>query len=546
MTDWYPKRRIGDLPGEMAARFGGHEGLVFQDRRYTFAEMATEVDRTARALMAQGIQRGDHVAVWLNNSDTWLFLQFAIARIGAVLVPANTRFRSADMEYLLRQSDTACLITHDVSGPIEYLGMIREIVKFPTDGARINDDNFPKLRQVITLSETRHPGTITWQDALDNADAVTERQLTMRAESVDPDDPMLIMYTSGSTGFPKGALHNHRLVRNVEERAFRLGISPRDTLVNYLPLFHAFGMSEGNLISMVSGMRQILTEMFDPDEALDLIEKEKATITHGFDTHINMLVDAQEKRKRDVSTIRYALLPAGPSNVIPTAHKMYEVFPSVKTVSGFGMTETWACAAVGSLADTFEQACEASGEPALGYEIRVMDPETGQPAETEVPGEIQVKGITVMLGYYKKPEQTRASFTDDGWFKTGDMGYWRADGHLRFVGRYKDMLKVGGENVDPLEVEGFLLRHDGIAQASVIGLPDRKMSEVPVAYVQKADGSTLSEEDVIGLCRGQLASFKIPRHVVFVDDYPMTGSGKIRKVDLREMALKHFAEGNAN
>jgi fatty-acyl-CoA synthase len=540
MVDWYPKKRVGQLVDEIARRFGDKEGLVYRDRRYTFREMAERVDLAARALMAMGVQRSDHVALWLNNRDEWVFLQYAIAKIGAVLVPVNTRFRTDDLGYILRQSDSAFLITHDVSGPIDYLGLVRQVVDMPQSGDLVRDSNFPKLRKVVILGERAYEGTVSWEDARKAASTVSAAELEERAESVDPDSAHLILYTSGSTGFPKGAMHSHFLIRVLEERAFRLNITSRDCIINYLPLFHAFSLSEGSLMSMVTGARQILTDSLNPSEALDLIERERVTITHGFDTHIVMLMDEMEKKPRDISSLRLGWLPAGPSNVTPTARKARKVLAPWKSFSGFGMTETWTGACVGSLDDTDDQLCEGSGQPALSFQVRVADPETNEPVGVGERGEIQVRGPCIMMGYYNKPAETRKTFTQDGWLKSGDIGYYRSDGHLRFFGRIKDMLKVGGENVDPLEIEGFILGHPDVRQISIVGVADRKLTEIPVAYIEKAQGSRLSADEVFAFCKNRLASFKIPRHVVFVEEFPMTGSGKIRKMDLRADASRRF------
>lgn len=541
MREWYRKRLVGDLPADQAARNGDREGLVFGDNRYTFSQISEQVDRVARGLMAQGVGRGDHVALWLNNSDNWMFLQYAIAKVGAVLVPINTRFRTSDLEYILRQSDSAFMITQDVAGPIDFLGMIREIVELPENGDEVADPEFPELRKVIVLGETDHRGVVSWPSLLNSAETVDPADLAERAVAVDPDDTMLILYTSGTTGFPKGAMHSHIMIRNMEERGFRLNFSPNDTILNFLPLYHAFGISEGSFASMINGSCQVLTELFDAGEVLDLIEREKATVINGFDTHFNMLMDEQKARPRDISSLRCGFLPAGPSNVVPVARRVAQEMAPYKSYSAFGMTEVWVGACVGSLGDTQEQACETSGVPALGMEVRVVNPETGAEAETGEHGEIQLRGYMVMKGYYKKPDETRATFTEDGWLKSGDTGCWRPDGYLRFFGRYKDMLKVGGENVDPLEVEGFLLAHPDIVQVSVVDIPDRKLGMVPVAFIQKAPRSGLSEDQAIAICKGKLASYKIPRHAAFVDEFPMTGSGKIKKIDLRAQAKQLFS-----
>ncbi|MCY3840603.1 MAG: AMP-binding protein [Gammaproteobacteria bacterium] len=536
MTDWYPKKRFGDLPCDMARRFPNREALVFRDERYTFAELKAEIDRAAKALMTLGVERGDHVSLWLNNRSEWVFLMFALATVGAVQVPVNTRFRTNDLDYVLRQSDSAMLITHDTSGPVDYLAMVRQVVDLPVEGDAVADASFPELDRVVIVGDAEYPGTASWSAALSEAETISDGDLAARADAVDPDDPVFMMYTSGTTGFPKGVLHDHRLIRNVEERAFRMAVTENDTIMSYLPLFHAFGYSEAAMMSMATGARQILTETFDPDESLDLIEREHATIAHGFEAHMQMLCDAQEANPRDLSSLRTGLFAAGMHSATPVARRGERVMAPLKALSAYGMTEVWVGAALSALDDDPPHRLETSGYPAPGYEFKVVEPDTGEQLPDGVPGELRVKSYALMKGYYKKPKETAESYDADGWFRTGDMAERHADGYIRFLGRFKDMLKVGGENVDPMEVEGLLLEHPAVQQVAVVGLPDRRLSEVPVAFVERKPDADIETHDILAYCRGKVASFKIPRHAIFLDEFPMTASGKIRKVELREKA----------
>jgi fatty-acyl-CoA synthase len=333
-------------------------------------------------------------------------------------------------------------------------------------------------------------------------------------------------------------MHDHSFVRNVSDRAFRLAIGAQDVIMMYLPLFHIFGFTEGMLTSMVTGARQVLTETFDGKESVELIGRERATIVHGFDTHFKELCAAHERQPCDVSSVRTGIVAAGMASSTPVARQARKVFG--RLVSAYGMSEFGVGVAVGALDSTEEQCCEASGYPAPGYEIRVVDPTTGLDQPTGTPGEIRVRGYTLMQGYYNEPEATAAAIDVDGWMHTGDMGLFRADGHLRFMGRYKDMLKIGGENVDPMEVEAYLMSEPGIDVAAVVSYPDARLGEVGVAFVRCRPGHAVTEDDVLVHCRGRIASFKIPRHVIFVDDFPMTSSGKIQKVKLREEALRRL------
>jgi len=524
---------IGGLPRQAAERWGAREALSFKERRLTFAELAAGVDRAAKGLIALGIRPGDKVALWMLNRPEWIDAAFAVMKIGAVLVPINTRLRTDDVAYIVAQSDSTALILADRSGPIDYLGMVRELMPL---GSAPADTRLPKLRHIVALADEPQPETVAWNALIAGGAAVDDAALAGRAAAVKPDDLAFLMYTSGTTGFPKGAMHGHALVRNVTDRAFRLAITERDVIMMYLPLFHLFAFSEGMLTSMITGARQVLTESFDPAASLDLIARERATVLHGFDTHYKELAEAHERSPRDVSSVRTGIFAAGMSSSVPIARRTRALFG--RLVSGYGMSEIGVGVAIGALDSTEEQSCEASGYPAPGYDFRIVDPETGAEAPAGVPGEILVRGYTLMHGYYEKPEATAAAIDRDGWLHTGDMGVLRPDGHLRFVGRYKDMLKIGGENVDPMEVEAFLMGHAAINLAAVVGYPDARLNEVAVAFVRPEPDHALTEEDVLAHCRGRIASFKIPRHVFLVDDFPMTSSGKIQKIVLRDEALR--------
>ena len=536
---WDKTRTLGRLPDEAAARWGDREALTFHDRRWTFSEVNAEINRVARGLMALGIQPKEHVCIWLNNCPEWVFTMFAIARIGAVHIPVNTRFRTADLKYILQQSDCTTLITHDTSGPIDYLGMTRELIPHEgQSGDAIAQPDYPHLKRLVIKSEQEHAGTVPWARLLADGEAVSQAEVDARSAAVTAEDILYIMYTSGTTGFPKGVLRNHSLIQNQIDRCRNTGTTDRDVFLNYLPLFHLFGYVDGPMMSMLFGTRQIITETFDPAQAMDLVESEGVTQVHGFETHLKDLMDEQERRPRDISTLRAGIFAVGMQSAVPVAHKAGRVLAPMKTITAYGMTEIGQNATLSDLESTEEQRCETSGYPSPGYEVRVIDPETGQDQPPGIPGEIIVRTYNIMQGYYKKPEETAKVLDAEGWFHTGDTGYLREDGYLRFIGRYKDMLKIGGENVDPMEVEGHLLGHEGVYKVSVVGLPDERLTEVPVAFVQPRPGTGLRPQDVIDFCRGKIASFKIPRHVVFVEDFPMTASGKVQKVKLREQAMQ--------
>ena len=565
---WDGRAPVGELPARAAARWGDRESLVFGPVRQSFADIALRVDEAAKGLIALGVAPGDKVCLWLNNCPEWVHLLFAIARIGAILVPANTRFRTGDIEYLVRQGDCSTLITHDVSGPVDYLAMVRELVpesRTVARGAPLRSERFPLLERIVTVSEREHRGTTAFPALVEDGGPVSDAELAARAGTVSVDDTLFIMFTSGTTGFPKGVMRNHHLLRNQCDRMDRLAIDESDVVLNYLPLYHIFGYVDGPLLSVMAGSRQVLTATFDPDECIGLVEAERATQMQGFDSHLKALMDAQERRPRDTSSLRVGFFPSGMASSVPIVRRVREAFPTMQTLTAYGSTEGGANICTSFLDSTEEQRCETSGHPCDGFEIRVVDQESGQDQPTGVPGEILVRSYNLMQGYYRKPEETANAIDSDGWLHSGDLGYLRADGYLRFLGRCKDLLKVGGENVDPVEVEQVLLGHPRVREAAVVAYPDERLTEVGVAFVVPsdprdpgsagmdapapgADGAAGPDTDrpdehealareLLDFGRGQVASFKLPRHVLFVPKLPMTSSGKVRKGELRELAV---------
>ena len=538
MPDWFDKQTLGDLLNQAADRFGPTEALMYEGQRWTFTEFRDEVDRVARALINLGIQAGDKVSIWMPNRAEWLFLFGAVAKIGTILVPINTRFRTGDMEYLVNHSDSAALILMDRSGPVNYLDMLREVAPEIDSGnpSALRPAAFPALRNVIIVGDERPAGAIAWDAMVAGADEVPADELAQREAAVSPDDTFLLMYTSGTTGFPKGVMHCHNPIRTIVDAANRMGMSSRDVILMYLPLFHCFGLYEGPLMSWVTGARVVLTTMFDAGETLRLIESEKATVMDGFDAHFYDLCHHPDVDKTDRSSLRTILLAVGMASSEPVARLAQEKF--CPTLSAWGMTEVGVGATRTFLDAPVDDRCVESGHPLPGYEFKVIDPDTGDVQPPSTMGELCVRGYATMQGYYKRPEATAEAIDGDGWFHTGDVATIRDDGSVRFLGRYKDLLKVGGENVDPTEVEAFLLEHPAISKAQVIGVPDPRLAEVACACVVIEPGQAITDADLDAHCRGKMASFKIPRHLLVVDDYPMTSSGKVQKYLLRQMAAE--------
>jgi fatty-acyl-CoA synthase len=540
MQDWFEKVAMGTIIDRAAALFGAREALCYEGERWSFADLKCETDRVAKGLLALGIQPREKISLWMPNRPEWIFSLFAVMKIGAILVPINTRFRTTDLEYVVHQSRSTTLLTVDRSGPVRYIDMVAELCP-DLDHADPNDvcaTRLPDLKRIIVLGERRFRGTHTWADILAHAASTPEAALAERQRAVNPDETALIMYTSGTTGFPKGVMHNHNILRNITDEANRMGITPRDVILIYLPLFHVFGLYEGPLMIMVTGARMVLTTLFDPAEALTLIAQEQATMLHGFDTHFHDLMNHPTCATTDLRSLRTGLLAAGMASSEPIARKAQRLL--CPTLTGWGMTEVGVAALLSFLDSLEDDRCLGSGWPLPGHDFKVIDPTTGQSLPPGTMGELCGRGYAVMQGYYNKLEETAKAIDADGWLHTGDMAIQREDGMVRFLGRYKEILKVGGENVDPVEVEAFLLQHPAVNQVKIVGVPDARLSEVGAACVVLNAGASVTASDLMEFCRGKLASFKIPRHVLFVKEYPMTSSGKVQKFRLREVALEEL------
>ncbi len=527
---------LGQLCDETTRQYADREFLIFENRRETFAQTQERINELARAFVGLGIQPGEKVSVWMTNRPEWVHLSYALAKIGAVMVPINTRFKPMDLDYVLRQSDSTTLVTMEHSGPIRYLDMTLELLpELAKSGiGQWKSEAFPELQRVISLGEQHPPGVHSWDQLLALGEGVPQSAVESRAAAVQSDDTLFIMYTSGTTGFPKGVMQTHRVIRNAIWTARQMKMTPDDCTIMFLPLFHAFGYYEGAVLSYVVGSRMVLTESFDPREILELIEKEKGTVIHGFDTHWQDLMDHPDFKKRNLKSIRTGILAAGAQSTVPIAERAHRDF--CPTITGYGMTEIMPGALLGCADDTAHHSSATSGEPSEGYEFKIIDPDSGVSLPQGKSGEMCVRGYAVMKGYYKKPEETAKAIDSEGWFRTGDVGVMEPDGYYRFLGRYKEMLKVGGENMDPAETEAFYLRHPAVNKIQVVGAPDARLSEIPVAFVILEPGQNATEEELMQFAKGKIASYKIPRHFFFEKEYPMTPTGKVKRFELRDLA----------
>jgi fatty-acyl-CoA synthase len=511
---------IGGLLDRAVERFGDREAYVDGERRLTYRELSVEIDRYGRALMALGIGSGDRVSLWMGNRLEWVCFYLATARIGAVLVPVNTGLTVDEAAYVVGQSDSAILVVGDRIRDRDLAG----------DALAVLRDDRVSAHTVVVAGEGCPEGALPLDELLAWADETSEAELASRLSTVDADDVVLTLYTSGTTGFPKGAMHSHKVIRNMCNAADRMRLSSDDTLVLYLPLFHVFGAA-AVLSFMYAGGRIVLVRAYDVGHTLELIERERATVVYGIATMYYDQMRHPTFASWDLSGVRLCLVP-GTGDLIRLVSE--KIGPAINV---YGMTETTSITTLAGIEDPFERRGDTIGYPLPGFEVKVVGPDGASlpPGES---GELVVRGHPVMLGYYKKPEATGAVLDDEGWFRTGDLAALTEDGYLRYGGRIKDMYKVGGENVDPIEVESALMRHPAVAMAAVVGVPDARLEEVGVAYVQLLPGASAEPEELREFVLGHLARFKAPRHIHLVEEFPMTASGKIQRYLLRKQFLE--------
>ncbi|SEG87360.1 Acyl-CoA synthetase (AMP-forming)/AMP-acid ligase II [Thermomonospora echinospora] len=489
------------------------DGMV----RVTYARLGEQVRAAARAFTASGVGVGDRVAVWAPNGLTWMVAALGAVTAGAVLVPLNTRFKGEEARWPLAKAKVRTLFVEDGFLGLDYPAMLG------LDGTGTIPE-LPDLQTVVTFNGPERPGVISWERWLGAGASGPD------PEPVAPGDVADIMFTSGTTGRPKGVPCTHaQNVRTYLAWSDRTGVTAGDRYLIINPFFHSFGFKAGILACLLRGATMVLQRVFDAGEALRLIEAEKITVLPGPPTLYTSLLDAPDLSRHDLSSLRLAVTGAAD---VPVAlvRRMRALFPQV--VTAYGLTESSGTVTACSVEDDDVTVAGTSGRAIADVEVMVADAE-GRPVPAGEDGEILVRGYNVMPGYLDDPQAT-AETIREGWLITGDRGRLDERGYLTVTGRSKDMFTVGGFNVYPAEVEAALARHDAVAEAAVIGVPDERMGEVGRAYVRTRPGRHVTAEDLIDHCRERLANFKVPREVVFVDDFPRNAAGKVRKVDLRK------------
>lgn len=537
---------VGALLTRLAATLPDHEALVYADRnlRLSFAQLEAEARLIARGLLASGVERGERVALWATNVPEWVVLQFALAKIGAVLVTANTALRANEMDYLLRQSEAATVITISGFREVDYVAALREIGALANEAG---ERRLPALKRAFYLSRGEacpsFPSGLTPYESLRKLAAqVSEAELDTREAEVGLDDVINMQYTSGTTGFPKGVMLSSRnIVNNGFWMGTGLGYTPQDRLCLCVPLFHCFGCVIGVLGAYTHGACLCPLETFDARKVLETIERERCTSLYGVPTMFLAEMEDPEFARFDLSSLRTgvmagALCPEALMKRAIAAMNLREI-----TII-YGLTEASPGITQTRRDDTLEHRTQTVGQVLPEMEVKIVDPATRATLGHDQPGELCVRGYNVMLGYYNNPEATTAALDAAGWLRTGDQATLDADGYVRITGRIKDIIIRGGENIAPKEIEDFLRQHAAIADVYVYAVKSEFFGEEVAAAVRFKPAATATTDELKAFCQAGLARFKVPKYWRFVTEFPQTASGKIQKFKLREAHEQALAQ----
>lgn len=496
---------------------------VTSGRRWTYAELDAEIDLVARALMGSGIRQGDRVGIWAPNCAEWTILQYATAKLGAILVTINPAYRTHELAYVLRHSGARLLVSATDFKTSDYRGMVAEV-----------RPDVPDLAEVVFL------GSEDWEQLRRRADRVTDAELRQRMDGLTPSDPINIQYTSGTTGSPKGAVLSHRNILN--NGLFVTGLinlGPGDRLCIPVPFYHCFGMVMGNLGCTTHGATMVIPAAgFDPAATLAAVEAERCTALYGVPTMFIAMLGHPDLAHRDVSSLRTGIMAGSPCPV-EVMKRCLDTLHMSEVAIAYGMTETSPVSCQTLIDDNLERRTATVGRAHPHVEIKIVDPATGSIVDRGETGEFCTRGYSVMIGYWCDDDRTREAVDSDGWMHTGDLAVMRDDGYCQIVGRIKDMVIRGGENVYPREIEEFLHTHPDIDDVQVIGVPDEKYGEEICAWIKmRAGAAPLDHDAVRAFSAGKLAHYKIPRYVRVVEEFPMTVTGKVRKVDMRSETVR--------
>jgi fatty-acyl-CoA synthase len=545
-SDASPKPLLGYTVGEMLDTIVSHyphgEALVsrHQGVRYTYRELGQAVEEMARALIALGIAKGDRVAIWSQNNAEWVVTQFATGKIGAIMVNINPAYRIPELEYALNQSESKILILSPSYRTSNYVEMMRQVVPELADAedGEIDSGRLPALKTLVTIGEEEHEGFLSWSRLMERSTDISKDDLHTRQSELQFDDPINIQYTSGTTGLPKGAtLTHHNIVNNGFFIGEAMGFTHTDRLCIPVPFYHCFGMVLGNLACVTHGATMVLpSDKFDAGVVLETLQEEECTGVHGVPTMFSAMMEHPGREKMSFPKLRTGIMAGSPCP-IELMKQVISALGAKEITIAYGMTETSPVSFQTTATDPIELRVSTVGRIHPHVEAKIID-KLGKTVPIGEPGELCTRGYLVMQRYWNDPEATNTAIDVAGWMHTGDLAIMDENGYVNIVGRIKDMISRGGEKIFPREVEEALYTHPSIMEAQVIGVPDKKYGEQVMAWIKLKEGQATTEDDVREFCKEMMAYFKIPKYIKFVDDFPMTVTGKVQKYKMREMSIE--------
>ncbi|HEY5975194.1 MAG TPA: AMP-binding protein [Geobacteraceae bacterium] len=539
---------VGGLLDHIAGRFPDNDALVYPERglRYSYRQFNEVCRQVAKGLLKLGVRKGDNVAIWAYNVPEWVVLQFATAKIGAVLVTVNTAYKSAELEYILNQSDATTLFLVKSFKDTDYVATLNSVVPAlaTAQPGTLNTPGLPFLKNVVFIGEETPDGMLNFDSIVALGKEVADSELAVVEGTLDCFDTINMQYTSGTTGFPKGVMLTHY---NIVNNGFNIGecmkFTEKDRLCIPVPFFHCFGCVLAVMACVTHGSTMVPVEIFDPLKVLQTIEKERCTAVHGVPTMFIAELEHPEFSKFDLTSLRSGIMAGSPCPIEVMKKVINQMHASEITIA-YGQTESSPVITQTRTDDPIELRVATVGRALPDVEVKIVDIETGATLPPGKQGELCTRGYLVMKGYYKMPDETAKAIDSDSWLHTGDLAVMDENGYCKITGRIKQMIIRGGENIYPREIEEFLYTHPKVSDVQVYGVPDRKYGEQVMAAVILKKGVEMTEEEVKEFCQGKIANYKIPKYVKFVEGYPMTASGKIQKFKLREMAIKelHLAD----
>ena len=546
---------LGDTIGAMldrtTATYRDNEAIVSceQGVRFTYAELHTQVERAARGFLSLGVEQGDRIGIWSASTAEWLITQYAAAKAGAILVNINPAYRLREIEYALRQSGVSVLVTARGFRATDYVGMLVEIapeLASRGEGA-LRAAGLPDLRHVVYLGADPQPGGLAWPDLLARGDEVPIARLRERESELQFDDPVNIQYTSGTTGSPKGAtLSHHNILNNGFFAGELLRYTHRDRVCAPVPFYHCFGCVIANLGALTHGSTVVVPAAgFDAEATLRAVQEERCTSLYGVPTMFIALLGHPAFETFRLDSLRTGVMAGAPCPIEVMRQVMHKMHMPEVTIC-YGMTETSPVSFQSAVDDPVEHRVSTVGAVHPHLECKIVDPANGRVVPRGTSGELYTRGYSVMLGYWNNDDATKAAVDQAGWMHTGDLAVMRDDDYVNIVGRSKDMILRGGENVYPREIEEFLYTHPKVADVQVIGVPDVKYGEEVCAWIRLRDGVTATDEEIRDFCRGQIATYKIPRYIRFTTEFPTTVTGKIQKFKMREVSIAELGLGQAS